>query len=1516
MFVLRGRNVGIILITVLFLSSGISLLLNAEGDFKENNEYNNMKGIHLDFNLKTDYSKKYDLKSEDDSKTISFNKNNKKENVYSIEIDDYFINIESFLLSEEKDINLINKKQTNNIFQNNNKIKYINDKYEIDYDVTVNGIKETLVLYSPPDNITSDLILRSKIHSNSYIPDYKESNKYSTINENISFFMDELMDKKIFSITDPFLMSSPKSIFTQNGKLEVQDTIKQIPLEHRYFCDINYIYHDIIIPKDILYSNIKYPLFIDPPILVFDGITTYEGHSNGSISKTVDDVTTWYYDCDRTIFLDSAVTIANGGVLTFKNVIVKAAMDDMMINVETGGTLNFIDNSIMTISQAGYEYCIEYYIGSYGSITDSTIEDATYSNGLYIKSSDVYISDSTLHDNGDYGVYVYQSNPIIVDSEIKNNDYGIYVTPFSSPTIVGNDINSNTYGVYFESSNVVEEFSSSINIDQLVGTKFESNSVQWDVGLGNYALICPSVSVDSTYQAVYNKGHLYDGITEEVWWNQWNSNYYYSPHWTVFDFQEQKSLKEFIIYHRSGFITRDFQIQTWTGSSWSTQVNVNDNTQQISTHTLGSSVNTQKVRLYITDANQMDGIARIREFEIYGETNDYDCHYMITDPIEIHGDTIFGDLVLDKSQPRDSQIYTSILDGSTEKVITGFHRLESSEIDLKWIDTNDHPSIKIKVEFEKDDTDTPTLNGYDLYYSPLRDYLSDFESDNEFTSMNSVETRNGQATLEINETILDEEWTTGWDSRWSVETFQDGGDVYVTTDYWEDSGNDLYMHGKSLSSSPGHNGHVQISKNFGEVNPGDTIQTHFEGSIHRYDYNEADFEIYLYNSGMTSYKKIRWTTNGNSYNTGLSGDTYYIVAQDTLDFAPYFFDVKIHSTIENLFEGYFGDGEVDFETYNNLYVKSFALEQYNHHENPKMYIDYFIVSDVNKTGTATSNVIELEPMTKWAYVTLNKDVYYNTDVKVSILHGYGESLSGFSGLSDEAIDISDLNYLGVEAIRIKYDLTYSQEPPAINWMKVLMSPIFDDNIIDDNDNGVTIIDSLPMVTNNTISNSTYYGLYIEEVRSDTRSNTKIKFIANDNSFDNNYLGVKVEKACASFSNNKYKNTRISINTIDSSVWFTRDLINGNEADIWLNDSYIYFKQCLFTNGNFDMHLVNSEVMFDNLTGIENTQNEIDLVNSEATFLDSRYCDSLSKSIDATSEIYHNWRFSLSISDDCNPNVKTINVYDRDANQLGPFQTNDNGYYEGSLPEKVIDNSGETILSPLDLNVNQKNEFYFNMKSPQHHSIIYGYDSDGDCIADVDEKEEGKYLFEAEDFVGIDKQNNTGAFQKISGDDDIIVPIDIDLSESDIEDYKYSIAVKAHYFDGDDRSFKVVLIDGVSGFSYESFEIDSISRWYQTSWFDADENDKNIIGYIEDLSSEGGGEVEVDKFILLKRNVNSLENPPVLNSPLISDIDEDDLPDGYETTSYGCYFEAEHATINNGIIQPIFRTSENAKTRFI
>ncbi|MFO8050436.1 MAG: hypothetical protein R6V01_01900 [Thermoplasmatota archaeon] len=1485
----------------------LNLLVEPVEPYNETDSFKG-KGVHIDLDFETDRTSGYDYLSTQEIRRIRFNDDLSQPQLFTFEYGERSITMNSFGFYEE---GVTNRNENDYLYGKKNIDRYsfsnpINSNkltiqkrlfFDLEYKTTISGIKETLILKSRPQNLTNDLVFRSSFVIDDDLTPMKNSGdiKYQQNEIKQDFYLyDETTHQNIYRIPSPILTTSPVDYTTEQGKLSMLNSIQTYNLEHRYVEGKTNLYYEIVIPKEILLDTTNYPLHIDPSISTFSGYAYYKGYDNGSLSYYDGSTVNWYNDVDRTLIIDGDLTVGLNETLIFDYVNVKANTQNTKIEVENGGALYILNETTTTKTSNSDGYTIHYKYGSCGQIMNSTVEKVKYLNGIEIAASDVQIINNTVKHGDDYGIYIDQVVPVIMNNTLYDHTTGIYVSPFSNPTIVNNRINNTETGIKFESSNIYEDFSDSQLIEKLVGTELSTEKIIYDDGYSNYAPQCDSITVDSTYQPLYCKEHLNDGLTEDVGRNQWSSSTG-EPHYAIYDFGETINISEFKVYHREDFITRDFLIQTWTGSSWTTQFNVNDNTEQTTTHKLGSIVSTQKVRLYVTDSNNgIDSITRILELEVYSESEIPSAHYYLSDTINLYGDdSIYGNLLMEKTEPGDSQMYVSILDGETNTTIDGFHQLESESIDLRWINTSKHTSIKIKTEFEKSGSDTPTLYGWSLYFTPYRSLECDYSSDDDLEDSHEIMIQSGKAILNATNVTWNEQWDSGWDDNWSVSETEDGGDSSVKTDHWTDSGNDILVTGKSLQSNPGHDGNIQLSKYFGEVDPNCTIQTRFEGRIMYYDYNAADIFIILHDSTNSTKRQIRWTTRDSDYDSGLSGDTFYIVAQDNDTIPPISHDITLHTKIYDLFEEKFGTGNIDWDTYRYLEFKAHSIEDYDNHQNPKIWIDYFILSNISKYGYTYTQTFEKDINSSWAYLAVNREYANVGDVRVTIMDESSNTIQGFSGLTSNLTDISSLNDQGIESIRIKIDLFYNDIPPSVDKIKIFLAPQFQGNVITSNQIGLDSNETLPMIIYNEFSYNTKYGLKLWENHGAVSTEMYLPHTLSYNDINDNYIGIFIENSIYDSESNQLSDNKATLKIQNSSVHIINSEISGNQYTIYINASKVYFENVIFKDNKFLFEFNDSNTTFDSISSYNNADRRMTLTDSVVTFLDNKCYWNVSFTMDANSIVYCNWSLSLDVfyGNDTGVSNKPVSFYDANESLVKTIETDSDGSIETQLSERQINSTGWYYLTPHRVRINNKNDFYLNMIAPLSHNVMYGYDSDNDSIGDIAEREEGKYWFEGEYMVESYKISDSGAFQPTG--EASICPIDIYLSESDPSDYQYSLAVRAKNTTGSSlENFTVQFTDNVTDLVSDSHRVIPVYAWYQTPWFSVSSN--HIEGYIED--EFGPEEVLVDKYVLLKKMVSiTPENPPVLGSPLVSDIDEDGLWDGYEKTPSGCYVEAEHCS---------------------
>jgi hypothetical protein len=167
-----------------------------------------------------------------------------------------------------------------------NLIKYDGDNFDISYEATLNGIKETIIIKSPLYNITDDLLIKSSIE----LPKGFKGKMNKPI-KNRNFVFDKITFEKngdnIFSLPQPILWDTPELFQSSEGKFFQESSRSVFNLSHRLRSYENNFVHEVLIPNEILRSsNLKYPLFIDPSITTFGGFTEYQGYDNGTIKIT------------------------------------------------------------------------------------------------------------------------------------------------------------------------------------------------------------------------------------------------------------------------------------------------------------------------------------------------------------------------------------------------------------------------------------------------------------------------------------------------------------------------------------------------------------------------------------------------------------------------------------------------------------------------------------------------------------------------------------------------------------------------------------------------------------------------------------------------------------------------------------------------------------------------------------------------------------------------------------------------------------------------------------------------------------------------------------------------------------------------------------------------------------------------------------------------------------------------------------------------------------------------------
>jgi len=1480
------RNVSCFSI-VIMIATVFAPAIYAEFSRIEHNDkiYNN-DVVHLDLSFSDDVTSTYDLISTTPTRVIRINKNLKNNNqIYSLSADSHSIALKSIqIMDDERNNSIININSRSKYISSikDTEMKYlIDNSIEVSYISTLTGIKEIIKINEKPSNISGNLKIQTLIevpNSNIIKGIYMNSTK-----ENSIVISPNYRSKDIFSISPPIYFRNYGDI-ARNSLYDIDD------LNYNYKVIGDKLYYNIIIPMDIFVPDMKYPFIIDPSITSFNGYSEYKGYSNGSISFNNGVNTIWYHNVGRTIYLESDLSISANEKLILNNVIMKVNKTNSKIDVSYGGSLSIISNSTITNTDNCNNYSLMFENGSIGNVLDSIIENVNDQKGIEICSSSVTIDNCIIRKNQNQGIYVNRSSPTIMNCNIYCTNYGINISSFSNPSIIGNKINNTIIGITWENIDVKDNFSNTEHIEKLVGVNYDNATIYYNETLNNIALNCPSVTVDSEwYSGDYPKEKMNDGIKNNNY-NMWSSDWTSEPHYAIFDFQEMQNISKFVIYHRSNNPTYDFQIQKWINGQWSNLFSVNDNNNSITYHNLSTFENTEKIRLYVTDSNEaLDSVTRILEFEIYENSNNYD-HYLLTKPIHTYGDTIFEKLYVDKTTVGNSEVLISILDGDTNTTISGFNRIDNDVIDLKSINIYEHNSIKLKFDFIGDGTNIPSLSMWKLILSPLKGEWMDLSSESDIISKNNTKIISGNLQLS-DHPIIEEQWEGNWNNSWVFTEKYDGGSCETVSNHWDGSGNDIYLQGISEIPLSGHDGWVSFNRYFDNISVYSRIKTHFKGKIDGLQYNYADNIIILHDESNSSFKRIWWTTRDYSYDTGLSGDgnTYYIVSQDDPT-NPYEYDVSIDSTIIKLFEQYFGEGAINFSIYHFLEFKSLVIENYNQRQNPKVYIDYFIISgNYSSSGEAITASFFKGSDTSWVYVLLDAEVFSTSDIKLSLLKSNDLSyINGYQNIYDTKIDLSTLNNKGINNFKIRIEINkYLDRTPVINRIVVLTTSNFEANNISDNEVGMKLNESAPLLQNNIFNGNTRVGLKIMSKESSIESNS---FYVNQNRFIDNAVGMKIVNSSVNINTISFLNNNNSFEIDSSTLDAMKCEINGaNDCPIITNSNVTISKLTTYSK-DFEMNISNSYVRLD--TYSYNNRSILNINNSNIQLVDVYYTN-ITLNLDNESVVVCKWKVNLELVDNDNNEKEDVFVTFHDCNGgvIGTgFDTGNNGLVvDYEIEERKITKNYEKTFNPINITFNDNPvPLFVNIIHPFSQKIKLFGDFDGDGIMNADEDANHTYYFSGLDLSSHNSQNSDYGITIGNTGTNIVNKYVIDLKESY---YKFYMMVRSVVDPTNNVTLKIY--NKTATIYTFHLTIDQEYRLYSTPIIFIDDS---IIGINVSSSDDIENGAVLLKYMIIKDIIRS-PNKELLN-PINADFDGDEIIDGNEHTQNIILQETEEIILDS------------------
>ena len=285
---------------------------------------------------------------------------------------------------------------------------------------------------------------------------------------------------------------------------------------------------NLIVPISFLKSSkTTYPIYIDPSIEnPVNSNVTYEGLYNGTIKMTTGSNVTYYPNVNNTIIQESNLTIQNGANLTLKNIKLKmnsTASITRKIEVESGGILNILENSIVTAYDLSYEYDFYFYSTSNGLINNSIVEELDLSSGgIQINSNNVTITNSTIRNSESHGISIYSANPNISNNIITNNtNYGIKILSSMNSTISNNIIYDNNIGIWVNgyspmiNSNIIHSNSYGLYLynTNILGT-IPSNIFNNNIYSNSYGIYCEKIAPNTYSETIIQSPSIFSDPIE------------------------------------------------------------------------------------------------------------------------------------------------------------------------------------------------------------------------------------------------------------------------------------------------------------------------------------------------------------------------------------------------------------------------------------------------------------------------------------------------------------------------------------------------------------------------------------------------------------------------------------------------------------------------------------------------------------------------------------------------------------------------------------------------------------------------------------------------------------------------------------------------------------------------------------------------------------------------------------------------------------------------------------------
>ncbi|MCK5560093.1 MAG: hypothetical protein KAJ51_05845 [Thermoplasmata archaeon] len=119
------------------------------------------------------------------------------------------------------------------------------------------------------------------------------------------------------------------------------------------------------------------------------------------------------------------------------------------------------------------------------------------------------------------------------------------------------------------------------------------------------------------------------------------------------------------------------------------------------------------IRIYLTS----DGVKTPMIKQLEGSAI-YTNGTLTSKPITIPTNNVWDKLTISKTEPSDTSINVSVLNGTTTQPIPGFSERTGTSIDLTTIDTLKHTKIKLLANLSSESLNSPLLHNWSLFWKP------------------------------------------------------------------------------------------------------------------------------------------------------------------------------------------------------------------------------------------------------------------------------------------------------------------------------------------------------------------------------------------------------------------------------------------------------------------------------------------------------------------------------------------------------------------------------------------------------------------------------------------------------------------------------------------------------------------------------------------------------------------------------------------------------------------------------